>query len=150
MAALGFLGWFLAQSTSRGNPRSSDQTVEALLVSYPLWRHRLGASLLWSISSPSIGNSKETLDLGLLDQTMVVCGTVHPHGGIIFGVGASWRGDEVLPRQCPCLRAFDSSEESVGSGKFNSGRITDKGHTKVYPGSHPLGGGSLHPASNLV
>jgi hypothetical protein len=38
----------------------------------------------------------------------------------------------------------------VGSGELDGSQITDRGHMKVYPGSHPLGGGSLHPASNLV
>jgi hypothetical protein len=38
----------------------------------------------------------------------------------------------------------------VGSGELDRGRGSDKGHTKVYPGSRPLGGGSLHSAINLV
>jgi hypothetical protein len=36
-----------------------------------------------------------------------------------------------------------------GSGELDGGRGSD-GDMKVYPGSHPLGGGSLHPTSNLV
>jgi hypothetical protein len=35
--------------------------------------------------------------------------------------------DEILTRQCSCLRAFDSCEERVGSGELDSGWITDRG-----------------------
>jgi hypothetical protein len=38
----------------------------------------------------------------------------------------------------------------VGSGELDGGRNSDREHTTVYLGSRPLGGGSLHPASNLV
>jgi hypothetical protein len=57
--------------------------------------------------------------------------------------------DEVLPRQCPCLRAFDSWREC---GIRQTRRRSDnrQRHTKFYPGSRPLDGGSLRPASNLV
>jgi hypothetical protein len=56
MAALDFVGRLSRAKYIRGNPRSSDQSMVALLASYPPWRHRLGASLLRSISSPSLGN----------------------------------------------------------------------------------------------
>jgi hypothetical protein len=56
MAALDFVGWLSRAKYSRGNPRSSDQSMVALLASYPPWRHRLGASLLRSILSPSLGS----------------------------------------------------------------------------------------------
>jgi hypothetical protein len=35
-------------------------------------------------------------------------------------------------------------------GKLDGGCGSDRGHTKVCPGSRPLGGGLLHPASNLI
>jgi hypothetical protein len=57
--------------------------------------------------------------------------------------------DEVLTRQCPCLRAFDLGS-ALGTWRTRRRSINDEGHTKFYPGSRPLGGGSLHPASNLV
>jgi hypothetical protein len=57
--------------------------------------------------------------------------------------------DEVLPLQCPCLRAFESwSEYGIRRTRWRSDNR--QRHTKFYPGSRPLCGGSLHPASNLV
>jgi hypothetical protein len=49
----------------------------------------------------------------------------------------------------PMLEGFRSMErvwDSVNSTAVDKRR----GAHEVYPGSHPLDGGSLHPASNLV
>jgi hypothetical protein len=47
--------------------------------------------------------------------------------------------DEVLPRQCPCSRAFDL--ESALWDLANSTTIRQKqGNTRFYPGSPPLVG----------
>jgi hypothetical protein len=74
-----------------------------LFASYPPWRHHLGASLLRSISSTSLGSFGGPLDLGLLDQTMAACGIILPHGGIIFKlvlVAGDLRQSELhLPRR---------------------------------------------------
>jgi hypothetical protein len=37
----------------------------------------------------------ETLDLGLPDWTMAVCGVLLPHGDIVLGVDVGWRGSKV-------------------------------------------------------
>jgi hypothetical protein len=37
-----------------------------------------------------------------------------------------------------------------GCGELDGGRGIDRGHMKVYSGSRPLSGESLHPDSNLV
>jgi hypothetical protein len=46
-------------------------------------------------------------------------------------------------------RAFDSWSV-CGIWRTRRRSINDEGHMKFYPGLRPLGGGSLHPASNLV
>jgi hypothetical protein len=48
-------GCLMQSIVSRGNPRSSDQLMLVLSALYPPWRHHLGASLLLSISSPTVG-----------------------------------------------------------------------------------------------
>jgi hypothetical protein len=47
-------------------------------------------------------------------------------------------GDKVLPRQCPCLRAFDLGS-ALGIRRTRRRSMNDEGHTKFYPGSAPGG-----------
>jgi hypothetical protein len=48
------------------------------------------------------------------------------------------------------LEGFRFMRGESGIRRTRRRSINDEGHTKVYPDSRPLGGGSLHPASNLV
>jgi hypothetical protein len=40
--------------------------------------------------------------------------------------------------------------KDFGSGKDDNQRFRERDWHTMYPGSRPRGGGSLHPASNLV
>jgi hypothetical protein len=48
------------------------------------------------------------------------------------------------------LEGFRFMRGERGIRRTRRQSINDEGHTKFYLGSRPLGGGSLHPASNLV
>jgi hypothetical protein len=67
-------------------------------------------------------------------------------GGIIRRRGGvdGRPGDEVQPRQCPCLRAFDSWS---ACGIRRTRRLSDDtGKHRFYPGSAPLLGNDLRLA----
>jgi hypothetical protein len=96
MAALVFMGWMSrAKYSSKGTPRSTDQSMVALLVSYPPWRHHLGASLLQSISSPSLGSFRGNPRSRSLGSDYGGELRRSLPWGIIFGAGVGWRGSEV-------------------------------------------------------
>jgi predicted alpha/beta hydrolase len=69
--------------------------------------------LVWAASG-------ETLDPGLPDRTMATCVVVLPHGGIVFGVGAGWRGsvaERLASTSSTMARLGHVAQQGLGDGR---------------------------------
>jgi hypothetical protein len=97
------------RSASRGNPRSSDQSMVAFSVissmEASVW------SFLVAIYSCLLVRATlgETLNLGLPDWMTVAYGVALPLVGVVFGVDTSWRDHEAV-------RCSSSMSTTLGLG----------------------------------